>query len=131
MGQKREFVEMLAKLGRTPAQAKVDQVALQEAAKLEELIRGEAEATAEDQAAFKAEAAARQVLLDQIFILQRKMQQNDFPECKRYNVAREKCRDIMHARGEIKTLYSRWPGLFGLPLDGKREHLRKFAAPRS
>ena len=119
VGQKREFVELLGKLDRTPAQAEVDQVVLQEAAKLEELIRGEAEATAEDQAAFRAESAARQALLDEICKLQRRFQQNDFEECRTYNATRERCQEMMHARGELSTLYARWPGLFNLPVTEK------------
>ena len=116
-----EFKELLAKLKITPAEAELHAVVLSEAERLEELIKGQADAQAADATAQKAEAAAREVILDDICKLQAKLQNNDFPEAQTYNSIRRKwTEEIMPAQKQLSTLYARFPGLFDFSLDTKR-----------
>jgi hypothetical protein len=117
VGQQREKVELLAKLGKTPEQAELDAAIIPEVDRLEELVRGEAEAVAEENASIRVEMEARGRVLAEILELQRRLRENDLPEIKRRDRARETVRATQFAKEHVGFLYQRWPELFGLPFN--------------
>jgi hypothetical protein len=117
VGQQREFTELCGRLNKTEAMTKLDAAIIPEVDRLEELVRGEAEAEAEEIVAVRVEMEARAKVRGEIHRLQQALDTNDLPEIKRRDRAREAVRAIQFAKEHVGFLYQRWPELFGLPFN--------------
>jgi hypothetical protein len=115
-----EFEALLQKLNISLAEAELHETLLCEAEQLKSLIAQEPNVQAEEEAAFKADGAVCARITGEIIERQLALARKDYPERKVYNAIRQKKRDIIFAHGELATLKTRWPGLFGLPLDTPR-----------
>ena len=118
-GQQNQAAALVEKLGLKKADAELHRAVIASAGPCEELIRGEDEAKTEEEQSQRADADARQALLDEISRLGLKLHNNDFPEAQRYNAARRAVEAIRAAQGQLGAIYSRWPMLFGLPVPEK------------
>jgi hypothetical protein len=114
VGQQREFVAVAKQLGIVEPVAELHKLVLLVAAARKETLRdNEAEAEAAELAAFRAEAAARKRLQDEIIRLQWRLGRNDFPEARAYASARNRCGAIKTARDELAAVHASFPELFG------------------
>ena len=110
-----EFSELQKRLGYSAAESELHQVVLAEAERLEEITRQEQEAYQDDCQASEAEAAKRKELADKIWALNLTLNTNNFSEAQKYLATQRRCREIIGAKPQLATLYSKWGNLFGLP----------------
>ena len=116
-----ELEKLLGELKITPTRAQLHAVVLPESERLETLARQNAKAEAADASAQAAEGKARADIIDQIFRLQRQLQNNDFPEARAALVARRYfSEEVMPASSQAGALRSSFPELFGRPRGDKQ-----------